>query len=197
MTKDAFLKAIRLQLAGLPDEEIEEIVEDYAAYFVESAASGRNDTEVAASLGDPIELARALRTAVGVRRLEANWSVSNLVAATSALVGLAVFDVLFLLPLLIVTLLITLGIAIALVVIGALGLKMIIATILFDLAGAPVMISSRLFVGIGLVTAFLGGGAFLLLCFGSAVRVLARYARLHSRVTRPIQAGFKHKAKLS
>ena len=61
MTRDAFLRTLRLGLAGLPPQEIEEIVGDYAAHFAESNASGRSDEEVAAALGDPARTARELR----------------------------------------------------------------------------------------------------------------------------------------
>src|SRR5580704_13732951 len=118
MTRDVFLRTLRLELAGLPPEEIQDIVDDYAAHFAESDASGRNEEEVAAALGDPARLARELRAEAGIRRFEAHWSVSNLMAATLALGGLAFVDIFFLLPILIVAMIVTLALAIALVAIG-------------------------------------------------------------------------------
>ncbi|PDQ22090.1 hypothetical protein CN311_05635 [Mesorhizobium sanjuanii] len=185
MTRDAFLRTLRLGLAGLPPQEIEDIVGDYAAHFAESDASGRGEAEVAAALGDPARLARELRAEAGLRRFEAHWSVSNMLAAMLALAGLAFVDIVFLLPLLITAIVLALGLGIALVAIGALGIKIILTTLLFDIGGAITVTLGHLFIGAGLVSFFLGGGALLLLALSAGIRVLGRYARLHSRLAQP------------
>jgi uncharacterized membrane protein len=181
MTRDVFLQTLRQGLAGLPPQEIEEIVGDYAAHFAESAAAGRSEEEVAAALGDPARTARELRADVGLRRFEAHWSLTNLVAAAMALIGLALVDIIFLLPLLLVAVVITVGLAIGLSVIGVVGLKIIFAALLH--IGEPVTaVISRLFIGAGLVCCLIGGGALLLMGLGAGIRVLGHYARLHFRL---------------
>ncbi|PTE09760.1 DUF1700 domain-containing protein [Mesorhizobium helmanticense] len=185
MTRDAFLRTLRLGLAGLPPQEIEDIVGDYSAHFAESDASGRGEAEVAAALGDPARLARELRAEAGLRRFEAHWSVSNMLAAMLALAGLAFVDIVFLLPLLITAIVLALGLGIALVAIGALGIKIILTTLLFGIGGTITVTLGHLFIGAGLVSFFLGGGALLLLALSAGIRVLGRYARLHSRLAQP------------
>jgi len=180
MTRDAFLRTLRQGLAGLPPQEIEDIVGDYAAHFAD--ASGRGEAEVAAALGDPTRIARELRAEAGLRRFEAHWSVSNMLAATIALAGLAFVDIVFLLPLLITAVVLALGLGITLVAIGVLGIKIILTTLLFEPGTAVSLTLGRLFIGAGLVSGFLGGGALLLLAMGAGVRVVGRYARLHSRI---------------
>ncbi|MQB40691.1 DUF1700 domain-containing protein [Rhizobium sp. ICMP 5592] len=182
MTRDAFLRTLRLGLAGLPPQEIEDIVADYAAHFAESDASGRSEAEVAAALGDPARIARELRAEAGLRRFEAHWSMSNMLAAAMALAGLAIVDILFLLPLLLVAVVITFGLAIALVAIGAVGMKIIFTTLLFDLGGPVIGIVARLLIGAGLVSCLLGGGALLLMGLSAGIRMLGHYARLHFRL---------------
>ncbi|HEX8047979.1 DUF1700 domain-containing protein [Rhizobium sp.] len=182
MTRDAFLRTLRLGLAGLPPQEIEDIVADYAAHFAESDASGRGEAEVAAALGDPARIARELRAEAGLRRFEAHWSMSNMLAAAMALAGLAIVDILFLLPLLLVAVVITFGLAVALVAIGAVGMKIIFTTLLFDLGGPVIGIIARLLIGAGLVSCLLGGGALLLMGLGAGIRMLGHYARLHFRL---------------
>ncbi|WFU07168.1 DUF1700 domain-containing protein (plasmid) [Rhizobium sp. CB3171] len=182
MTRDVFLRMLRLRLAGLPSQEIEDIVADYAAHFAESDASGRSEAEVAAALGDPARIARELRAEAGLRRFEAHWSVSNLLAAATALAGLAIVDILILLPLLIVTIVITLGFAIALAAIGAVGVKIIFTTLLFHFGEPIVGLMARLFIGAGLVSSLVGGGALLLIGVGAGTRMLGHYARLHFRL---------------
>lgn len=180
MTRDAFLRKLRQELAGMASQEIDDIVGDYAAHFAD--ASGRSEAEVAAALGDPARIARELRAEAGLRRFEAHWSVSNMLAATFALAGLAFVDIVFLLPLIITAVVLALGLGIALVAIGALGIKIILTTLLFD-PGAASATLGRVFIGAGLVSMFLGGGALLLLASGAGLRVVGRYARLHSRIT--------------
>ncbi|MEK1903569.1 MAG: DUF1700 domain-containing protein [Rhizobium sp.] len=182
MMRDAFLRTLRLGLAGLPPQEIEEIVGDYAAHFAESNASGRSDEEVAAALGDPARTARELRADAGLRRFEAQWSLSNLAAAAMALAGLAIVDILFLLPLLIVTIAVATGLAIGLAVIGAVGVKIIFTTLLFQFGEPVTAVVARLFIGAGLLSCLLGGGALLLMGLGAGIRVLGHYARLHFRL---------------
>ena len=70
MNKAAFLRCLRDGLAGLPAQDIDEILADYAAYFDEAHASGRSEEDVAAALGDPKRLARELRAETGLRRWE-------------------------------------------------------------------------------------------------------------------------------
>ncbi|TPJ34990.1 DUF1700 domain-containing protein [Mesorhizobium sp. B2-8-3] len=180
MTKDAFLQTLRQRLAGLPAHEIDDIVGDYSAHFAD--ASGRSEAEVAAALGDPARLARELRAEAGLRRLEAHWSMSNMLAATLALAGLAFVDLVLLLPLLLTAVILSIGLGITLVAIGALGIKIVLSTLLFDPAGTLAATLGRLFIGAGLVSSFVGGGALLLLGFNAGIRVVGRYARLHSRL---------------
>ncbi|WP_217578897.1 DUF1700 domain-containing protein [Mesorhizobium sp. GbtcB19] len=183
MTRDAFLQTLRQGLAGLPAHEIDDIVGDYSAHFAD--ASGRSEAEVAAALGDPARLARELRAEAGLRRLEAHWSMSNMLAATLALAGLAFIDLVFLLPLILTAVILWLALGITLVAIGALGVKIILTTLLFDSSGTLTSSLGRVFIGAGLVSAFVGGGALLLLGQGAGIRVLGRYARLHSRLAQP------------
>src|SRR6266702_2762331 len=57
MNQVAFLTILNDGLAGLPAQEIDDILADYISYFDEAQASGRREEEVAAALGD----ARRLR----------------------------------------------------------------------------------------------------------------------------------------
>lgn len=189
MTRDEFLNRLRRGLDGLPDEEIAEIISDYAAHFVESGERGRSETEVATALGDPARIARELRADIGVKRLQTHWSLSNLLAATMALAGLAIIDLVFLLPLLMLAILLTIGFALGLVAIGVAGLKVIVTTLFFYQGGTLTALLARLCIGAGLVSGFIGGGALLLIGIGAGIRVLGHYARLHFRLGQPDRSG--------
>ncbi len=189
MTKDAFLNTLRRGLGGLPDEDIEEIMSDYSAHFAESESRGRSEGEVVSALGDPARIVRELRADIGLRRFETNWSLSNLIAATMALAGLAIVDLMLLLPILIVTILLVVGFAGGLAAIGVAGLNIIGTALLFNSGDSLTSLLVRLCIGAGLVSGFFGGGALLLLGLGACIRVLGQYARLHFRLVRPDRLG--------
>lgn len=189
MSRDAFLNTLRRGLGGLPDNEIEDIISDYSAHFAESESRGRSEAEVVSALGDPARIARELRADIGLKRLETHWSFSNLIAAAMALAGLAIVDLLVLLPLLIVAILLTVGLAVGLVVVGAVGLKVIVTALFFYPGDALIDLLARLSIGAGLVSGCLGGGALLLMVLGGSIRILGRYARLHFRIVQPERSG--------
>ncbi len=189
MTRDAFLHALRRGLKGLPPHEIDEVVEDYSAHFAESEISGRQQAEVAAALGDPARIARELKADAGLRRFEAQWSVSNMLAAVLGLAGLAILDVVFLLPMLFIVTAAILGFALALAAIGAFGLKIIFTAVVFQTGSTLATIVGNVFIGMGLISGFIGGGALLLLAVGSGIRLFGRYARLHFKLATPAQGG--------
>ncbi|TBY80876.1 DUF1700 domain-containing protein [Rhizobium leguminosarum] len=188
MTRDAFLNTLRLGLRGLPREEIEEIMSDYSAHFAESESRGRSEAEVVSALGEPARIARELLADIGLRRFEKHWGLSNLIAAAMALAGLAIVDLLLLLPLFLLAILLAVGFVAGLLAIAAAGLNVIV-TALLNPGDALMALLARLCIGAGLVSGFLGGGALLLMGLGAGIRVLGQYARLHFRLVRPDRLG--------
>lgn len=189
MTRDAFLNTLRLGLGGLPAEEIEDIVSDYSAHFAESGSRGRSEAEVVRALGDPSRIALELRADIGLRRFETHWSLSNLIAAAMALAGLAIVNLLLLMPLLTLAILLAVGFAAGLLAIGATGLNVMITAVLFNPGDTLTSLLARLCIGAGLISGFLGGGALLLVGLGAGIRILGQYARLHFRLVGPDRPG--------
>lgn len=182
MSRDAFLRRLRRGLDGLSKDEIEEIVADYSAHFAESGLHGRSETDVASALGDPDRIAREIRADRGLRRFEQHWSLTNLFAALMALSGLAIVDLFFLLPLLLVAVVTAFALAIVLLALGAAGLKIMVTALLLPPGMAVMDILASLCIGAGLVFCLIGGGALLLMGMGAGIRVFGHYARLHFRV---------------
>ncbi|WFU42546.1 DUF1700 domain-containing protein [Bradyrhizobium sp. CB82] len=187
MKRADFLRILRDGLAGLPAEEIDDILADYSAHFEEARASGRAEEQVAEALGDPRRLARELRAETGLRRWENHHSLQNSTAALLALGGLAVVDVILLLPLLLVVMLILLIIAFVMLVLGIVGIGLLISLYKHLGDGRIVELVLRGLAGIALVTTGAGFGALLLLGLNAAVRWLGGYARLHYRLLKPEQ----------
>jgi uncharacterized membrane protein len=187
MNQVAFLTILQDGLAGLPAQEIEDILADYMSYFDEAHASGRSEDEVAAALGDPRRLARELRAETGLRRWENHRSLGNSAAALLALGGLAAVDILVLLPLMFAVMLTVLVVGLVIFVLGIVGIGLLLSLLKIGHFASIAAVVLRAVAGIGLVTASVGCGAMLLLALNSAVKMLGGYARLHYRLLKPEQ----------
>ena len=183
MNRTSFLSRLRDGLIGLPAQEIDDIVADYAAHFSDGQAAGRSEDDVAAALGDPARLVKELRAEAGLRRWQERRNPGNLAGAIFALLGLATVDLVFLLPLLFVlaVLLFVAGVVLFALMIAGIG---VVISMLFNVTSIQSVLARGL-TGVGLVAGGIGGGALLLLVLDGLVRLLASYARLHYRMLNP------------
>jgi len=187
MNRSEFISALRKGLAGLPVDEVEEIVSDYDAHFSEGLAAGRSDESVAAALGHPARLARELRAEAGLRRWEETRSPGNMVTALVALVALVAVDLIFLLPVLFVVAIVLFALGVAVLAVMVAGIAVVAN--LFNWGDFTTVTNTvaRALTGIGLVAGGIGFGALLLLVLDALVRLLGRYARLHYQILSPSQ----------
>ncbi|HVW74507.1 MAG TPA: DUF1700 domain-containing protein [Rhizomicrobium sp.] len=180
MKRADFMAQLRAGLSGLHSADVDEILADYETHFADGAAHGRSEDEVSAALGDPARLAREMRAEVGFRRWENDRSAGNLVGVVLALLGLATLDLMFLLPALFVMFFVFVGLACACVGVIIGGSFLLISTLVGNYHEmSPVM---QGFLGLGLVSGGVGGGALLILVTNWVARTLIRYARLHFRL---------------
>ena len=169
MNKAAFLRILRDGLAGLPGQDIDEIVGDYGAHFDEGLAAGRSEQDIATALGDPRRLARELRAETGLRRWENHHSLRNSASALLALGGLAAVDILLLLPLLFAAVLTILVLGLVIFILGIVGIGLLLSV--FKLAAiAPIAtIVLRVVASIALICASAGIATLLLLAVNGAI----------------------------
>ncbi|HXP96956.1 MAG TPA: DUF1700 domain-containing protein [Telmatospirillum sp.] len=184
MTRNGFLSSLRDGLAGLPDQDIDDILSDYHAHFADGEAAGRSEDEVAAALGDPVRLARELKAEARLRRWEKKRSVGNLAGVIFALIGLATVDVFLLIPLLSLLAFFVLigGVTVSAVTLSGLGALFAFPWTIFvsyHLAAVTGLTA------LGLLCGGVGGGALLLLVTEWSGGLLARFARLHFRLVDP------------
>src|SRR6185312_16178134 len=92
MTRALFIARLRQGLKGLSADEIADIVLDYEAHC--------SDADVAASLGDPLQLGQEIAAESKLRRWEKRRSPHNFLRAGFALAGLQTFNLLVVLPVL-------------------------------------------------------------------------------------------------
>ena len=185
MNRVAFLTILKDGLAGLPARDVDEIIADYMSYFDEAEASGRDQAEVAAALGDPRRLARELRAETGLRHWENHRSLGNSAAVLLALGGLATVDILLLLPLLFAVMLVTLAVGLVVVVLGIVGIGLLLSLVKAGHFASIAAMALRAVAGTGLIAGSIGCGALLLLALNGAVKMLGNYARLHYRLLKP------------
>ncbi len=136
MKQQAFMSQLESSLAGLTQMDIEQILADYNEYFRAAAQVGRNEEEVAASLGDPQRLGRDLR----VQKLYGQWqqkrTFGGLVRTVGAIARLGVLNFLLAIPFIIYLCVLTAGIFVSsAVVAGAMAALLAIGA--HALFGAP------------------------------------------------------------
>jgi len=178
MTQAEFLDTLAERLRGLPPDEIDELLDDYASHFAEGLAEGRSEAEIAAALGDPARLARELRAEAGLRRWETARTPSNFYAAMIGFLALIAVDFMFLLPLLGALALATLALGLAMLGLCVAGIALTARMFHLD-HGLSLDYLARILSGVGLLGLGIGGGALLLMAVDYAVRLLGRFARLH------------------
>lgn len=182
MTRAEFLDTLRRKLAGLPPADIDELVHDYATHFAEGLAKGRSEEEVADALGDPLRLAKELRTEAGLRRWERQRTPGSFFAVMFGFLTLVAVDFVVLLPVLLV-----LGFLVLLAGLAVLSLCLAGLVLMVTLGGASGGLFGedalqRLFIGFSMLGFGVGGGALLILLLDLAVQMLGRFTRLHYTV---------------
>ena len=193
MNRNEFLYRLRRGLEGLAPDYIHEVMRDYETHFDDGKAEGRTEEEVAAALGDPARLARELKAEAGFRRWEADRTPGNLAGAVLALLGLAVVDVMFLLPFLAMLFGVFVGFACASIALVAVGFALVLGAIfpglaLFGLTGGAALVLAVGLAGAGLMAIGVGLGALFWIVLNLAIKALVEYARLHFRLINTVTA---------
>lgn len=177
MTRALFLSRLRSGLAGMPTDEVADIMADYEAHFADAAAAGRSEADVEASLGDPTRLAKELRAEAGLKSWEEKRSPGNFLRAGLGLMGLATVDFLILLPLGFVLLIVVAALVFALSIVGEVGFSLAVSAFHHGIAGPALA-----FAGLGILSGAIGGGALILWLLGWGMRLFGSYVRLHYRL---------------
>lgn|SRR5699024_1397069 len=93
MNRSMFLKRLRLELYGLPEQEIESIVQSYDDFFKEAAENHMTEEATVEELGNPKEIAEDI-----LKKTESAKRTSNKTSRTSGqqvliIIGLILFNV--------------------------------------------------------------------------------------------------------
>lgn len=105
MNQASYLTALKQTLRGLPADEIADILRDCKRHFMDGAAEGRGEQDIARGLGDPRQMAMELRATVRMAAYEKKSSIGNLMRLLPALAGMLSFNMFMAIPALILPLL--------------------------------------------------------------------------------------------
>lgn len=98
MNKQDYLDALRRALAGLPPDLVAKTLDYYEQTFIEGAAAGRSEHEIADDLGDPKKIALTLRSSTHRQAFDQKKTPVNLLRLLVSLVGLAIFNLFMVVP---------------------------------------------------------------------------------------------------
>lgn len=97
MNKDQFLKQLEASLKKLSAAERQDILQDYEEYFTVGMGEGKSDQEIAASLGNPKQIAKEILASYHLDLVEQTASAGNIIRAVWAVIGLGFFNLLIVL----------------------------------------------------------------------------------------------------
>ncbi|MGK5045757.1 DUF1700 domain-containing protein [Janthinobacterium sp. GB4P2] len=98
MSKQDYLDALRRALAGLPPDLVAKTLDYYEQTFIEGAAAGRSEHEIADDLGEPKKIALTLRSSTHRQAFEHKKTPVNLLRLLVSLVGLTIFNLFMVVP---------------------------------------------------------------------------------------------------
>ncbi len=98
MNQHTFLTELKAALRGLPAADIADILGDCERHFLDGAAAGRSEADIARGMGDPRQMAAELRATARAEAYERKGSVGNLLRLVPALAGVLSFNLVMVFP---------------------------------------------------------------------------------------------------
>lgn len=99
MTKQQFLYELKRELKGLPEHEIDALIEDYEAHFSFGAQNGKTEEHIAKELGSPEHIAREAFAEMNVQRpIPQQTSAASTSRTIFSMLGLLFLNILLAIP---------------------------------------------------------------------------------------------------
>ncbi len=92
MNKQTFMSILRTQLKSMPEEDKKDILYDYEEHFAVGLSEGRDEEEIASSLGNPKQLAKQIKANYMITKVENEFTIGNFFQALFATIGLGFFN---------------------------------------------------------------------------------------------------------
>ncbi|WP_010098394.1 HAAS signaling domain-containing protein [Ornithinibacillus scapharcae] len=97
MNKEQFLAKLDNALKRLPSAEREDILQDFREHFEIGLGEGKNEEEIAESLGAPQQIGKEMVAAYRIEKVEETATTGNIFRAVWAVIGLGFFNLLIVL----------------------------------------------------------------------------------------------------
>ena len=94
MQKDEFLCQLKKSLCRLPESDQLDVIADFEEHFTIGVEAGRNEADIAATLGDPRVIGKEFAALFLVRQAEEDPSAGGISRAVVATLGLGLFNLL-------------------------------------------------------------------------------------------------------
>jgi uncharacterized membrane protein len=188
MNKKQYIEKLSKYLKSLPREEVVDIIGDFDEYFEIGKERGREEEELSTSLGNPKALAKQIRLESYIKKAEQTTSAANIGRAIFTSIGLSFFNIIFVLPPLVVIFAAIVALFVAAVSIGAAGITGTVGSFFYPLYSQyitfKVNIAAQIF-------AFIGLGSFGILFFIGDLylakliyRLIVKYLRFNLNIIR-------------
>ncbi len=167
MKKQIYLKTLRKELAGLPKEEIDDIIEDYKEHFETGLKKRRKEESIAKGLGKPKQVAKQLKAEYHVKIAQETKKIKHVGKAIFATVSLGLFNLIIVLGPLIGLFAVIISLYAVVLSLGVSGVASFVAGVLLIIAGSATFGLGVFFAGIALI-------AFTIL-FVEVVNLVTKY----------------------
>lgn len=97
MNKQEFMVILKYHLHGIPEQDLKELLFDYEEHFEMGIRDGRDEEEIAVSLGTPKSIAKEIKANYMITKVEESFTVGNFFRAMFATLGLGFFNLVFIL----------------------------------------------------------------------------------------------------
>jgi uncharacterized membrane protein len=147
MNKKAFLQQLRKGLKGIPKDDLEDILYDYEEHIDSALETGRSEEEITKDLGSPKKIAKQYKVEFYFNQAEKKGTTGSAFKAILAGLGLSIFGIMFVLPLILSLYAVLISIFLSFVAVAVAGLVAAVAGFFF-FPFPPAL--ACLFVGIGI-----------------------------------------------
>lgn len=131
MNKKAFLQQLRMGLKGIPKDELEDIMYDYEEHIDSALETGKSEEEITKALGSPRKIAKQHKAEVYFSQAEEKGTTGSAFKAILAGLGLSLFGIMFVLPLIVTLYAVLISILLSFVAVAVSGLIAAVAGFFF------------------------------------------------------------------
>lgn len=186
MNRESYIRELRASLAGLPDEDKQEIAADYDEHFRVGIAEGKSEEEIARSLGSPRAIGRSFRIDSMIEADEGRRA-ATVMRAVFATMSLGFFNVVILLGPFVGVLAVVVSLWAVAASIGLSGVGVVLAVIAKPILPAYITTGGfhpafLIFAGIGLAALGVLAGIGMWHLSKWVVKIVGKYVQMNVRI---------------